>query len=162
MIKEKYTIKFHSSVIFVNDIKKSKDFYIRLLNQEIEHDFGKNVILKCGLTIWEIQPDHIINKRLKTTNNSNRFELYFETELIDEAYNRLNNEQVEFLHEIHEEPWGQRTIRFFDHDKHLVEIGESLETFVDNMNKKGLSVKEIAEKSGIPKETINGILQSNE
>jgi len=43
-----------------------------------------------------------------------------------------------------------------------VEIGESLETFVNNMNKKGLSVKKIAEKSGIPKETINGILQNNE
>jgi len=120
------------------------------------------VILKGGLTIWEIQPDHIINKRLKTMNNSNRFELYFETELIDEAYNRLNIGQVEFLHEIHEEPWGQRTIRFFDHDKHLVEIGEPLETFVNNMNKKGLSVKQIVEKSGIPRETINGILQSNE
>jgi len=162
MKKEKYTTKFHSSVIFVNDIEKSKDFYVRLLNQEIEHDFGKNVILKGGLTIWEIQPDHIISKRLKTINNSNRFELYFETELIDEAYNRLNNEQVEFLHEIHEEAWGQRTIRFFDHDKHLVEIGEPLETFVNNMIKKGLSTKQIAEKSGIPIETINGILQSND
>jgi len=162
MIKENYSMKFHSSVIFVNDIKKSKDFYVRLLNQEIEHDFGKNVILKDGLTIWEIQPDHIINKQLKIKNNSNRFELYFETELIDEAYNRLSNEQVEFLHEIHEEPWGQRTMRFFDHDRHLVEIGEPLEIFVNNMNKKGLSVKQIAEKSGIPIETVNGILQRKE
>ncbi len=59
-------MKFHSSVIFVNDIEKSKDFYIRLLSQDIEHDFGKNVILKCGFTIWEIQPDHLISKRLNT------------------------------------------------------------------------------------------------
>lgn len=155
-------MKFHSSVIFVNDIEKSKDFYIRLLHQEIEHDFGKNVILKGGITIWEIQPDHLISKRLETTSISNRFELYFEDELIDEAYNKLNNEQVEFLHEIHEEPWGQRTIRFFDHDKHLVEVGEPLETFVRNMSKKGLSVKQITEKSGIPIETVNRILQNND
>ena len=54
-------MKFHSSVIFVNDIEKSKDFYVRLLNQEIEHDFGKNVILKNGLSLWEINPEHVIN-----------------------------------------------------------------------------------------------------
>ncbi len=155
-------MKFHSSVIFVNDIEKSKDFYVRLLSQDIEHDFGKNVILKCGLAIWEIQPDHLISKRLETRSNSNRFELYFETELIDEAYNKLNNEQVEFLHGIHEEPWGQRAIRFFDHDKHLVEVGEPLETFVNNMSEKGLSVKQIVEKSGIPMETVNGILQNHD
>ncbi len=153
-------MKFHSSVIFVKDIKKSKDFYIRLLNQEIEHDFGENVILKGGLTIWEIRPEHVISKQLETDNNSNRFELYFETELIDETYKKLKSEKVEFLHEIHEEPWGQRTIRLFDCDKHLVEIGEPMETFVKNMNEKGLSSNQITEKSGIPIETVNNILRN--
>lgn len=147
-------MKFHSSVIFVKDIEKSKDFYVRLLNQTIDHDFGKNLILKGGLSIWEIRPEHIIIKRLETKNNSNRFELYFETELIDETYEKLKSEKIEFLHGIREEPWGQRTIRFFDHDKHLVEIAESLETFVKNMNKSGLSPKQIAEKSGIPIKTV--------
>jgi catechol 2,3-dioxygenase-like lactoylglutathione lyase family enzyme len=160
--KKEATMKFHSSVIFVNDIEKSKDFYIQLLNQKIEHDFGKNVILQGGLAIWEIQPEHIINERLETMNKSNRFELYFETELIDETYERLNNERIEFLHGIHEEPWGQRTIRFFDHDKHLVEIGEPLETFVNNMNKNGLSSKQIAEKSGIPIKTIISLIKEKD
>ena len=113
-------MKFHSSVIFVNDIEKSKDFYIRLLNQKIEHDFGKNVIFNGGLTIWEIQQDHIISQQLETKNKSNKFELYFEDELIDKAKELLLKENVEFLHDIHEEPWGQRTIRFFDPDKHLL------------------------------------------
>jgi len=152
-------MKFHSSVIFVNDIEKSKDFYIRLLNQKIEHDFGKNVILKSGLTIWEIQPEHIISKRLETMNKSNRFELYFETELIEETFEKLNNEKIEFLHKIHEEPWGQRTIRFFDRDKHLIEIGEPLEIFVNNMNRKGLTPKQITEKSGIPIETVISLIE---
>ena len=155
-------MKFHSSVILVKDIEKSKDFYVRLLNQKIEHDFGKNVILKGGLTIWEIQPEHIINKRLETMNKSNRFELYFETELIDETYKKLNNERIEFLHETHEEPWGQRTIRFFDPNKHLIEIGEPLEIFVNNMNAKGLSSKQIAEKSGIPIETVISLIKEKD
>jgi len=154
-------MKFHSLVIFVKDIEKSKDFYIQLLNQKIEHDFGKNVILKGGLTIWEIQHEHIISKQLETVNNSNRFELYFETDLIDETFKKLKNAKVEFLHEIHEESWGQRTIRIFDIDKHLVEIGEPMETFVKNMSKQGLSSNQIAEKSGIPVETVNNILQNH-
>jgi len=75
--KEETTMKFHSSVIFVNDIEKSKDFYVQLLNQKIEYDFGMNVILKGGLAIWEIRQGHIINQRLETKNKSNKFELYF-------------------------------------------------------------------------------------
>jgi len=81
-----------------------KDLYVRVINQKIEHDFGENLILKSGLTLWEIRPKHIINRKLDTKGLSNRFELYFETELLNEAYERLKNEGVQFLHEIHEEP----------------------------------------------------------
>ncbi len=151
---EETTMTFHSSVIFVNDIEQSKDFYVRLLNQTIEHDFGKNVILQGGLTIWEIQQEHVICQQLDRKNTSNRFELYFEDEFIDRVREILLQENVEFLHEIHEEPWGQRTIRFFDPDRHLIEIGEPLKTFVNNMKMKGLSSEQIAEKSGIPIETV--------
>lgn len=153
-------MKFHSSVIFVRDIEKSKDFYIRLLNQEIEHDFGKNVILKNGLSLWEIRPEHIICQKIDTQGISNRFELYFETAFLDEAFDKLTKENIVFLHEIHEEPWGQRTIRLYDYDNHLVEIGEPLETFVQNMRNAGLSNKQISEKSGIPMETVNEILNN--
>ena len=154
-------MKFHSSVIFVNDIEKSKDFFIRILNQKIEHDFGKNVIFKGGLTIWEIQQEHIICKKLDTKNSSNKMELYFEDEFIEKVRDILLKENVEFLHEIQEEPWGQRTIRFFDPDNHLIEIGEPLETFGNNLNIKGLSSEQISEKTGIPIETVKQLLIIN-
>lgn len=147
-------MKFHSTVIFVKDIAKAKDFYTRFLSFTIEHDFGKNVIMSNGLTIWEIGESHIINRQLETRNPSNRFELYFETEDIDGTFKILNNAGIKFLHQIHEEPWGQRTIRFFDPDGHLIEIGEPLEVFVGNMSRKGLSAVQISEKSGIPVETV--------
>jgi hypothetical protein len=34
-------MNFHSTVIFVMEISKAKEFYIRLLEFSIEHDFGK-------------------------------------------------------------------------------------------------------------------------
>ena len=152
-------MKFHSTVIFVKDIERSKDFYQRFLDFSIEHDFGKNVILNNGLTIWEIQESHVISKQLQTKDDSNRFELYFESEELEKVFSQLEMAGIKFLHKIHEEPWGQNTIRFFDPDNHLIEIGEPLEVFVNNMSRDGLSVKEISEKSGIPIDTVRELLK---
>jgi catechol 2,3-dioxygenase-like lactoylglutathione lyase family enzyme len=149
---------FHSTVLFVANISQSIDFYIRLLNFSIVHDFGKNVILSQGITLWEIQPEHIITKQLETKNNSNRFELYFEIENLSEISNKLVNGGVRFLHTIHCEPWGQKTIRFFDPDNHLIEIGEPLDVFVNNMHNSGLTPAQISIKSGIPIETVVGLI----
>ncbi|MBN2612226.1 MAG: VOC family protein [Bacteroidales bacterium] len=154
-------MKFHSTVVFVRDIKKSKDFYTRLLGFSVEHDFGKNIILSSGLTLWEVLPGHIIDKELNTKNESNRFELYFENHDIGKIFNTLDKAGIRFLHKIHEEPWGQRTFRFFDPDGHLIEIGEPLEVFVANMSKKGVTETRISEKTGIPIETIQTLLKND-
>ncbi len=151
-------MKLHSIVIFVNDIEKSKTFYTKLLNLSIVHDFGNNVILSGGISIWQIQQSHIINQELETKNSSNRFELYFEDKNIDEVYTKLEQFGVKFLHRINTEPWGQRTVRFFDPDNHLIEVGEPLEVFVMNMHKEGLSAEQISAKSGIPLTTVNELL----
>lgn len=151
-------MKFHSTVVFVKDIEISKEFYIRFLGFSVIDDFGKNVVLDNGLTLWEIMDDHQINRQLKTKGNSNRFELYFESEDIDDKVKLLEKSGIKFLHTIHEEPWGQRTFRFFDPDNHLIEIGEPLEVFVLNMFKNGLSEKQISEKSGIPLNTVTSLI----
>ncbi len=151
-------VKFHSSVIFVKDIKKSKDFYMNLLNQEIEHDFNTNIIFKTGLSIWQINPEHIIPAKLDITKHSNRMELYFETTDIVDSLCMLEEADVKFLHKINEEPWGQLNIRFFDPDGHLIEIGETLETFVRRMKKEGMSEEEISSKSGIPLDNVYTLL----
>lgn len=155
--------RFYSSVIFVADIERSKVFYCDQLEQTIKYDFGKNVELQGGLTLWEIRPGHIIPEKLEiisVRNTSiNRFELYFEFDEIEFIYNNLKSTGVEFLHEIHEEPWGQRTIRFFDPDHHLIEIGESLHCFVDRLFRKFKSITQISEKTGIPMETVLELLK---
>lgn len=149
---------FHSTVLFVKDIEVSKEFYSRFLNFSIEHDFGKNVIMSNGLSLWEINPEHIINKELETTIESNRFELYFEADNLEEISHKLKTAGVKFLHFIEEEPWGQRTIRLFDPDNHLVEIGEPMDIFINNMHNKGLTPAQISAKSGIPIETVVGLI----
>ena len=120
-------IKNAGFALFVRDIEVSKKFYVDTLKQQIDLDFGKNIILKGGITLWEINEKHIIPSLLGTNTISNtdvnRFEMYFETENLDEVYKALKEKNTKFLHEIHEEPWGQYTIRFFDPDNHLIEVG---------------------------------------
>ena len=149
---------YNSSVIFVRDIEVSKAFYTGLLGCTIEHDFGKNVIFHDGLAIWQIQDDHTIVQELITSDGSNRFELYFETESLDNDHKLLTEAGIKFLHEIKEEAWGQRTIRFFDPDNHLVEIGDTMRSFVQRLFKQGLTISQIKDKSGINTETITRLI----
>ena len=91
---------------------------------------------------------------------SNSFELYFETESLDEIFNDLKNQKTEFLHEIEEQPWGQRVLRFYDPDKHIIEIGETMEAVIIRFYKQGHSFEEIVEKSSMPKEFVEATIRN--
>jgi len=155
-------LRFSSSVIFVKNIERSKAFYCQLLGQKVKHDFGKNVEIHGGFTLWEIRSKHIIPEKLGIdaieTKTFNRFELYFEFDDIETIARELKNAGVEFLHDVHEEPWGQRTIRFFDPDRHLIEVGETLQYFVNRLSKKYRSVSSVSDKTGIPESTIRELI----
>jgi catechol 2,3-dioxygenase-like lactoylglutathione lyase family enzyme len=151
-----------STALFVKDIRVSGNFYEKILQLQVELDFGKNIIFKGGLAIWEIQNHHIIPQTLGlkciSDQQTNRFELYFETENIEEAHARLKDQAVRFLHEIHEEKWGQRTIRFFDPDNHLIEIGESMRQFVTRFFKQGLTPEQISLKTSVPVDEVKRLI----
>ena len=147
-------IKYHSTAVFVKNIEASKKFYTNMLGQEVAFDFGKNIILKCGITLWEVDPDHIIPEKLGRSRvvdtRANCFELYFETEDMEEVFKKLSEKGIEMLHALHEEPWGQKTIRFYDPDRHLIEVGEKLEHFVRRLHLEGRTPEQVAEKTSIP------------
>jgi len=157
-------LKNSSIAVFVRDIEISKKFYQNTLGLEIEFDFGTNVIFKGGIAVWEINPNHIIPKKFGNAISNpsiNRFELYFETENLDEVYQALHSSNVKFLHEIQEERWGQRNIRFFDPDNHLIEIGESLRCFVTRFLDSGMSREQVATRTGINLGDFDRILSWN-
>jgi len=155
-------ITYHSAVVFVKDIEVSKQFYTKVLELVIELDFGKNVLLKGGITLWEINPNHIIPQQLGTNSiydkGVNRFELFFETTDIETVAEKLSTSGVEYFHSVHEEPWGQRTVRFFDPDRHLIEIGELLETFVNRLHVNNMTPEQISRKTSIPLDKVRQII----
>jgi hypothetical protein len=68
------------------------------------------------------------------------------------------SEGIVFIHESKENPWGQRVMRFYDLDKYIVEVSESMESVAKRFLAKGLSVEETAERTMFPVEFVKGLL----
>lgn len=156
-------LKTCSAVLFVKDIEASKKFYIGILGLPVDMDFGKNVIFKNGFAIWEIQENQVIPKTLGMNKISdttvNRFELYFETDNLSDIFETLKRKDISFMHEIHEERWGQQTIRFFDPDNHLIEIGESVRQFVSRLYNQGLTIEQVHQRTSVPVEKVKELIK---
>jgi len=154
-------IKFHSTVLFVKDIEASKNFYCDILQLEIDTDFGNNVTLNAGISLWQVPDWHKINDDFYQRNKPNRaLELYFETEDILGVTELVEKNRISQYQSMTEEEWGQKTIRMYDPDDNLVEIGESLETFIRRMYEEGLSAEDIHKKSGVQTELIHKFIAS--
>jgi lactoylglutathione lyase len=154
-------IKFHSTVLITPDFEKLVKFYTEVMKQEIAFSFGNCVGLKCGLTIWELKEDYPIVKkqgRLYGKNGNENIEICFESDEFQEAIEELQKHDLKYLHTEMEELWGQHTVRFYDPDNNLVELGETLNCFVLRFHKEGLTIDEISAKTSVPLEMIKQII----
>jgi predicted enzyme related to lactoylglutathione lyase len=155
-------VKFQSAVIFVKDIENSKAFYSGVLSQEIGLDLGANVNFKCGIALWQnSRVNEIIfnkpNAVIRDTTNKN-MELYFESDNIEKTAGELELHSVRFIHKLKEEPWLQLTMRFYDPDGNIVEVGESMSALVRRLYRDNLSIKEISEKTTLPVDYVQSLL----
>lgn len=122
-------MEFISSVIVVKDMEKSREFYENFLNQKVEMGLGANVSFR-GFALQAIGSwADFIDKRESdiNLNKTNAVELYFEVDNYDQFMEKVKLANIEILHETKEFPWGQRVIRFYDPDNHIIEVGETLE-----------------------------------
>ena len=53
-------------------------------------------------------------------------ELYFEVSDMDEFLSKLQMANVELVHGFMEHSWGQRVIRFYDPNHHIIEVAEDI------------------------------------
>ncbi len=123
-------IKLKSIVLLVKDINKSKKFYEEILGQKIVGDFGLTVGFASGFSLWQIDSaENAIfgerKSRLNDEDNKNAV-LYFEAENIDEIEKELLQRDVSLIHLVKEEEWGEKVIRLYDLDGHVIEICERI------------------------------------
>jgi catechol 2,3-dioxygenase-like lactoylglutathione lyase family enzyme len=148
-------MNFKSVALFVVDLNISGFFYEKILNQKISTKYPNIIQFENGISIWQIKSTHIISQTAKDFNRKNlNFELYFEDDNLDLIEENLKKNNIEFLHSIHEETWGQKTIRFFDPDNNLIEIGETPSGFIGRLYADNMSVEEISQKTNMNIETV--------
>lgn len=150
-------MKFICPLITVSDITRSRNFYENILHQKVKFDFGENITFHGDFAIHLTSHFKTLIDNREIRHGGNNFELYFEDSDIDHMFSILQKAGIRFVHGIQEEPWGQRTIRFYDPDMHIIEIGEPIECFVGNLRKKGLTEVQVSAKTGIPVEVIHNI-----
>jgi catechol 2,3-dioxygenase-like lactoylglutathione lyase family enzyme len=138
-------MKFVCSLFVVSDIARSRDFYSRVLGQRIATDFGENVAFEGGLAIHQRDQYRKLIDGRPIAAGGNDAELYFELDDVPAIEAALREEGVEFLHGTREQPWRQRVLRFYDPDRHIIEIGESLEYLAYRLWKEGKTEQEIGE-----------------
>ncbi len=155
-------LKFVSPLIVVEDMARSRQFYERLLGQKVKFDFGVDVAFEGDFTIHlKSHFQSLLGDAAKypITSKAHNGELYFDADDIESTYQRLQAAGVEFIEGIQEQPWGQRAMRLYDPDGHIIEIGEPMDIAVRRFYGQGWSINNIAEKTGMPRNFIEGAIK---
>jgi catechol 2,3-dioxygenase-like lactoylglutathione lyase family enzyme len=149
-------MRYICPLIVISDIERSRQFYENLLGQKVKYDFGENVQFEGDFSIHleEHYKKLLGQGHQEVKKKANNFELYFETDRIEQLICMLKENRIEIIHEIVEQPWGQRVTRFYDPDYHIIEVGETLESVVLRYHYNGMNIEEIIEKTSMPKEFI--------
>lgn len=155
-------LKLASFVLFVDNVSISKDFYEKILDQEVSLNIDDiNIGFKSGLGLWQKQYAQkiIFDKEIITNKGSNSIELYFETSKLDEMFQKIQEHNINILHPIKVQPWQQRVFRVYDPDDNIIEIAETMEEVIKRLYKSGMSIELVSEKTLMPKEIVESFIK---
>lgn len=133
-----------------------------MLGLEVVDDFGANVTLTGGVALQSLDSwvefIHKLENHISFKNNA--CELYFEEDYMEEFMNKLEKrEDIEYVHTLKEHSWGQKVIRFYDLDGHIIEVGENMTAVVKRFFENGLSIEETAIRMDVPTDYIQECLK---
>lgn len=147
-------MKYICPLVVVDDIKRSRYLYESILGQTVKMDFGENVTFEGDFSIH--QRDHfqslIGNKSV--IKKSNSFELYFEHDALPDIVEIIKELNLEFVHEIVEQPWKQQVVRFYDYDMNMIEIGERMEHVAYRLSQQNYTYDDICKITYLDKESV--------
>lgn len=154
-------MKYVCTVISVADISAARKFYEELFGLEVYQDYGRNIAFTCGLALQQ-DFDWLVNiPKEKVLKKSNNAEVVFEEQDFDGFLNKLKEyPEIEYLGEVIEHSWGQRVIRFYDLDEHLIEVGEDMQMVVKRFLASGMTMEEVSAKMDVSIEDLTKLLNS--
>jgi catechol 2,3-dioxygenase-like lactoylglutathione lyase family enzyme len=155
-------MKFETPLLVVKNLEQSKKFYHDVLGLEVILDFGANVTLTGGISLQT--KDTWMTFTHKQENEiilgANATELYFEEDDFDSFIRKLNSiDGINYVHPVVEHSWGQRAVRFYDVDKHIIEVGENVVIVVRRFLHSGLSIEETAIRMDVPVDYVKSCVE---
>ena len=146
-------MQFKNPLLVVSDMEKSKKFYKDALGLDIILDFGANVTLTGGLCLQtkETWMEFIDAKEEDIIFGGKNAEIYFEEDDFDAFAERLKGlDNIDYVHPVIEHRWGQRVVRFYDPDRHIIEVGENMKTVCRRFLDSGMTEEEVAVRMDVP------------
>ena len=153
-------MKFKNPMLIVTDIDRSVDFYRKVFGLRVIMDFGANKTLTGGLALQTLETWQEFIGTDNIVFGNNNFELYFEEDDFDAFIERLKEYDVEYVHPVKTHSWGQRVVRIYDPDKHIIEIGENLKVVCKRFLDSGMTAKQVAEKMDVPIKFVNSLIKN--
>lgn len=155
-------ISFAGMWIISDNISRSKEFYEAVLDQKVKYDYGSCQQFENGLTI--MTRDSVMDifgvDMEKGIQRSRSFVLTFETEDFSDFVQRLKSyDSVEYIHDVTEFDWGQRSICFYDPDQNMIDVSESMPSVCKRFSAQGMTAEEIAARTEHPVDFVNACIQ---
>ena len=152
-------MKLKNPLLVVSDIDRSVEFYKKVLGLHVIMDFGANKTLSGGLALQTAETWKKFIASDDISFGAKCSEIYFEEDDFDEFAHQLDTLDVEYVHPIKEHSWGQRVVRIYDPDRHIIEIGENLKTVCKRFLDRGMTTEQIAERMDVPLKFVHSCLR---
>ena len=147
-------MKFMNPLLAVSDMERSVSFYKTVLGLDKIADFGANVTLTGGVALQTQETWAQFIETDALTWNGKVSELYFEEDDFDTFAERLRGQDIRYVHPVKEHAWGERVVRFYDPDGHIIEVGENIQSVCRRFADSGMTPEQIAVRMDVPPEAV--------
>jgi catechol 2,3-dioxygenase-like lactoylglutathione lyase family enzyme len=151
-------VKYIGVLVVVRDMERSKEFYKTFLGLNVEVDFGANVTLTGGVSLQTLETWRQFIGKDDVAFCNHAVELYFEEDNFDAFVAKLD--KVSLVHPVKECGWGQRVVRFYDPDGHVVEVGENMHVVTRRFIDSGMTIAETAARMRVPDDYVKAMLEN--
>ena len=152
-------MELKNPLLAVADMERSLDFYKSVLGLEVITDFGANKTLSGGLVLQTLETWKEFIGTDAVTFGGNQTEIYFEEDDFDGFAEKLKARPVEYVHPVKEHSWGQRVVRFYDPDRHIIEVGENIKSVCKRFAADGMTPEQVAKRMDVPVEFVKESLK---
>ena len=152
-------MKLRNPLIVVTDMDRSVKFYKQVLGLRFVTDFGANKTLTGGLSLQTLETYREFICGADVSFGANDAEIYFEEDDFDAFAKRLQCCEIEYIHPVKEHAWGQRVVRFYDPDRHIIEVGENMKTVCRRFLQSGMTPEQVAERMDVPLKYVLAAMQ---